>query len=145
MYIYIMCTCIYVTLFCAHCLFLYVSPHVTIISFLGSKIVLCAKKLLNEARHQWLMTVILATLDADIRRITVWGQPWAKIYDEPILTNSWAQWCTLVISATAGSAKQDDHVPASQGRNTRSYPKAAREQKAGGMALLKFTNSLPSS
>jgi hypothetical protein len=36
------------------------------------------KKWGNIARHQWLMSVFLATQEAEIRRIVVRSQPWAN-------------------------------------------------------------------
>jgi hypothetical protein len=48
-------------------------------------------KLDDKARPQWLTSVILATLEAEIRRSTVSGQPRQKVNENPISTNSWAQ------------------------------------------------------
>jgi hypothetical protein len=33
-------------------------------------------KLYTEARHQWLMPVILDTMEAEIRRTAIQSQPW---------------------------------------------------------------------
>jgi hypothetical protein len=38
-------------------------------------------------RHQWLKPVILATQEAEIRRIAVWKPAWAKSLRDPILKN----------------------------------------------------------
>jgi hypothetical protein len=43
------------------------------------------QKLEIEVRHQWLMPVILATEEADIRRITVRSQPRQIVPQDPIL------------------------------------------------------------
>jgi hypothetical protein len=41
-------------------------------------------KTLTEARLCWLTTVILATQEAEIRRITVQSQPWENSSRDPI-------------------------------------------------------------
>jgi hypothetical protein len=38
----------------------------------------------SYVRHQWLMPVILATNEAEIRRITIRSQPWANSSQGPI-------------------------------------------------------------
>jgi hypothetical protein len=43
--------------------------------FLPSSTSILWKKLLALAKHEWLTPVILATQEAEIRRITVWSQP----------------------------------------------------------------------
>jgi hypothetical protein len=53
--------------------------------------------------EQWLTPVILATREAEIRRIMVWGQPGQKVHKTPISINSWAWWHVPVTQATAGS------------------------------------------
>jgi hypothetical protein len=42
------------------------------------------KKKKIDARHQWLMPVILATQEAEIRRIAVRSQSWANTSRDPI-------------------------------------------------------------
>jgi hypothetical protein len=44
---------------------------------------------------QWLMPVILATWEAEIRSITFRGHHGQKSAQDPISTNSWAQSCII--------------------------------------------------
>jgi hypothetical protein len=46
------------------------------------------------------MPVILATQEAEIRKITVWVQLWKKISQTPISTTNPELLCTTVIPAT---------------------------------------------
>jgi hypothetical protein len=43
------------------------------------------KQKLISARHQWLTLIILATQEAEIRRIAVQSQPWQIVPRDPIL------------------------------------------------------------
>jgi hypothetical protein len=43
---------------------------------------------INTVRHQWLMLIIPATWEAEIRRILVQGQPMQMVYKTPPPSNN---------------------------------------------------------
>jgi hypothetical protein len=46
---------------------------------------------------------IPVTLEAEIRRIVLQGQPWQKSYEDPLAQQrSWVQWQVAIIPATIG-------------------------------------------
>jgi hypothetical protein len=51
-------------------------------------IFLCWKSPLNE---MWWLKLVNPNY-SEMGRITVWGQPWQKVIETPISTNSWNSW-----------------------------------------------------
>jgi hypothetical protein len=76
------------------------------------------------------MPVILATWEAEIRKIAVRDQPGQKSSWDSIPTEkSWMWWCTPVIPATVGSIKQTDDGQAHLDKKQDPNSKTARAQK----------------
>jgi hypothetical protein len=69
-----------------------------------SKTLGLAKKL-NGSWHQWLTPVILATQEAEIRRIMAQSQPWANSSRDPISK------CSFTKKKAGGEAQVVAHLP----------------------------------
>jgi hypothetical protein len=60
--------------------------------------------------------MILATLEAEIRKIDVQGQPKQNVQETLISTNGWMQWPTPVIPVMQGSTNRKIVIQASLGK-----------------------------
>jgi hypothetical protein len=64
---------------------------------------------------QWLTPVILATWEAEIRRVIVRGQPGLKVLKIPSSNKSWVRWRVPVTPVTWGSTNRMITVQAGLG------------------------------
>jgi hypothetical protein len=85
-----------------------------------------SKKLVKgtkSGRVQWFMPITLVIQEAEIRRISIPGQPGQKVHKTPISINDWAWWCMPIIPAMQRGTNRRILVQASPGINLRSYLK----------------------
>jgi hypothetical protein len=82
----------------------------------------------RDAGCWWLKPIILATWEAEIGRIVIWGQS----------DNSWVWWHVPVIANYTGDWDQEDHgLRPAQGEKVYETPSQQKKKKAGlGSACL---------
>jgi hypothetical protein len=80
------------------------------------------------SQSQWLTSVIPATQEAKIGRITVGGQPGKKVGKIPSQQKSWMYWHMPIIPAT-GDVSKRIMVQTGLGKNTKPYLKKNYSRK----------------
>jgi ABC-type microcin C transport system permease subunit YejE len=81
----------------------------------------CNPSIKLGGQAQWLTPVILATQEADIRRITVKSKLRQKVPETPISTNNWALWHAIFQSSYMGNTNRRIAIQSSPSMNTRPY------------------------